>query len=162
MACCFPNPTVSSVSTDSDAAGQAAIPNKDQEGETEQFFDSNDEGKEDDDMNAREQEQQAKAKERSQRPEPSITRLYHSAVNRKREMERIDRENQALLKRLDTMKPSRGMSRTEQLADYDRQAPYRGLPAPGPSNLLEMRSPDHFKLMLKAHHSRAKLSGFLQ
>ncbi|XP_061088645.1 cilia- and flagella-associated protein 97-like [Conger conger] len=159
MACCTANPSVSSVSSDSDAAGLVVTP-KDQEGDTEQVDINNDEStKEDEDMNSG--DQQTKANERLRRPQPGTTptRLYHSAVNRKRAMERIDRENQALLKRLDTMKPSRGMSRAEQLADYDRQAPYRGLTAPDPSSGVEM-SADHFKLMLKAHHARARLSGF--
>ncbi|KAJ8354163.1 hypothetical protein SKAU_G00217300 [Synaphobranchus kaupii] len=139
------------------------MPNTKDEGETEQFFDSDEGGrKEEEDINSRELEQQAKAKKKLRPQLGACVRLYHSAVNRKRGMEKIDRENQALLRRLDTMKPSRGMSRTEQLAEYDRQAPYRGLPAPGPSNIGPIRSADHFKLMLKAHHSRAKLSGFLQ
>ncbi|KAJ8337922.1 hypothetical protein SKAU_G00368880 [Synaphobranchus kaupii] len=77
-------------------------------------------------------------------------------------MERIDRENRVFMKRLDTTKPSQGMGRTEQLADYDRQAPYRGLPAPGPSNLTEAPTAVHFKLMVKSHFSRAKMTGFLQ
>ncbi|KAJ8415651.1 hypothetical protein AAFF_G00402080 [Aldrovandia affinis] len=168
MACCFSDPSVSSESTDPEAAEQTVMASvKEQEEEVQPLFDASEETSrtDDDDLNVKEEEPECKVIERlRRRPQPTTNyiRLYHSAVNRKREMDRIDRENQALLKRLDTMKPSRGMSRSEQLADYERQAPYRGLPAPAPSNVEGAPSADHFKLMLRVHHCRAKLTGFLQ
>ncbi|XP_053311194.1 cilia- and flagella-associated protein 97 [Spea bombifrons] len=59
-------------------------------------------------------------------PKPSATpvRLYHTALNRQREQQRIERENMALLKRLESVKPTVGITRTEQLMDYQRQAGY--------------------------------------
>ncbi|KAL2098078.1 hypothetical protein ACEWY4_007285 [Coilia grayii] len=57
---------------------------------------------------------------------PPPHRLYHSATNRQREQKRIERENLALLKRIETVKPS--ISRAEQLADYQRQSRYRCAP----------------------------------
>uniref|UniRef100_A0A3P8QL06 Cilia- and flagella-associated protein 97 n=1 Tax=Astatotilapia calliptera TaxID=8154 RepID=A0A3P8QL06_ASTCA len=53
-------------------------------------------------------------------------RLTHSAVNRQREQQRIERENLAFLKRLESVKPTPGLRRSEQLADYQRQAGYLG------------------------------------
>ncbi|MCJ8749281.1 hypothetical protein PDJAM_G00174540 [Pangasius djambal] len=55
-------------------------------------------------------------------------RLYHSAVNRQREQQRIQRENLAFLKRLESVKATPGMTRLEQLTDYQRQAGYLGIP----------------------------------
>ncbi|KAK3507629.1 hypothetical protein QTP70_031677 [Hemibagrus guttatus] len=57
-------------------------------------------------------------------------RLYHSALNRQREQQRIQRENLAFLKRLESVKPTPGMTRVEQLTDYQRQAGYLGIPTP--------------------------------
>ncbi|XP_057393369.1 cilia- and flagella-associated protein 97 [Balaenoptera acutorostrata] len=54
---------------------------------------------------------------RSTGPPP---KLYHSALNRQREQQRIERENLALLKRLEAVKPTVGMKRSEQLMDYHR------------------------------------------
>uniref|UniRef100_A0A668T255 Cilia- and flagella-associated protein 97 n=1 Tax=Oreochromis aureus TaxID=47969 RepID=A0A668T255_OREAU len=53
-------------------------------------------------------------------------RLTHSAVNRQREQQRIERENLAFLKRLESVKPTPGLRRSEQLTDYQRQAGYLG------------------------------------
>ncbi|XP_063332273.1 cilia- and flagella-associated protein 97 isoform X2 [Pelmatolapia mariae] len=53
-------------------------------------------------------------------------RLTHSAVNRQREQQRIERENLAFLKRLESVKPTPGLRRSEQLAEYQRQAGYLG------------------------------------
>ncbi|XP_041944723.1 cilia- and flagella-associated protein 97 isoform X2 [Alosa sapidissima] len=61
---------------------------------------------------------------------PAPPRLYHSAINRQREQKRIERENLAFLKRLESVKPSKGITRTEQLADYQRQARYLCTPLP--------------------------------
>ncbi|KAG7313871.1 hypothetical protein KOW79_022367 [Hemibagrus wyckioides] len=57
-------------------------------------------------------------------------RLYHSALNRQREQQRIQRENLAFVKRLESVKPTPGMTRLEQLTDYQRQAGYLGIPTP--------------------------------
>lgn len=51
-------------------------------------------------------------------------KLYHSALNRQREQQRIERENLALLKRLESVKPTVGMKRSEQLMDYHRNMGY--------------------------------------
>uniref|UniRef100_A0A8D0HDR6 Cilia- and flagella-associated protein 97 n=1 Tax=Sphenodon punctatus TaxID=8508 RepID=A0A8D0HDR6_SPHPU len=51
-------------------------------------------------------------------------KLYHSAINRQKEQQRIERENLALLKRLEAVKPTVGMKRSEQLMDYQRQMGY--------------------------------------
>uniref|UniRef100_A0A8C2CLK1 Cilia- and flagella-associated protein 97 n=1 Tax=Cyprinus carpio TaxID=7962 RepID=A0A8C2CLK1_CYPCA len=55
-------------------------------------------------------------------------RLYHSALNRQRQQERIQKENLAFLKRLESVKPTPGMTRDEQLADYQRHCRYLGTP----------------------------------
>uniref|UniRef100_A0A8C3JA15 Cilia- and flagella-associated protein 97 n=1 Tax=Calidris pygmaea TaxID=425635 RepID=A0A8C3JA15_9CHAR len=51
-------------------------------------------------------------------------RLYHTALNRQKEQQRIERENLAFLKRLEAVKPTPGMRRSEQLMDYQRQMSY--------------------------------------
>ncbi|KAF6733462.1 Cilia- and flagella-associated protein 97 [Oryzias melastigma] len=53
-----------------------------------------------------------------------VSRLSHTALNRQREQQRIQRENQALLKRLETVKPTADLKRLNQLADYQRLAGY--------------------------------------
>ncbi|XP_053559858.1 cilia- and flagella-associated protein 97 [Bombina bombina] len=60
------------------------------------------------------------------------TRLYHTALNRQREQQRIERENMALLKRLESVKPTVGMTRSEQFLDYQRQAGYLSSTASSP------------------------------
>ncbi|XP_020786236.1 cilia- and flagella-associated protein 97 isoform X2 [Boleophthalmus pectinirostris] len=57
-----------------------------------------------------------------------LNRLSHSALNRLREQKRIERDNIAFLKKLESVKPTPGMKRSEQLADYQRQAGYLGIP----------------------------------
>ncbi|KAG7461828.1 hypothetical protein MATL_G00195210 [Megalops atlanticus] len=64
------------------------------------------------------------------KPSSPPVRLYHSALNRQREQQRIERENMAFLKRLEMAKPTAGMKRAEQLADYQRQARYLGAAPP--------------------------------
>lgn len=54
-------------------------------------------------------------------PQP---RLYHTALNRQKEQQRIERENLAFLKRLEAVKPTAGLRRSEQLRDYHRQMSY--------------------------------------
>ncbi|XP_023686496.1 cilia- and flagella-associated protein 97 isoform X2 [Paramormyrops kingsleyae] len=58
----------------------------------------------------------------------AASRLSHSALNRQREQRRIERENMAFLKRLEAVKPTSGLRRVEQLADYQRHAGYLGDP----------------------------------
>ncbi|XP_056415916.1 cilia- and flagella-associated protein 97 [Hyla sarda] len=60
------------------------------------------------------------------------TRLYHSTLNRQKEQQRIERENMALLKRLESVKPTVGMTRSEQMMDYQRQAGYLSSTATSP------------------------------
>ncbi|KAF0886821.1 cilia- and flagella-associated protein 97 isoform X1 [Crocuta crocuta] len=71
--------------------------------------------------------QAEKSGSRSTIPRRSIVhppKLYHSALNRQREQQRIERENLALLKRLESVKPTVGMKRSEQLMDYHRNMGY--------------------------------------
>lgn len=56
-----------------------------------------------------------------------LNRLPHSALNRQREQQRIERENLAFLRRLESVKPTPGIKRSEQLADYQRQVGYLGI-----------------------------------
>ncbi|XP_070684227.1 cilia- and flagella-associated protein 97 [Pempheris klunzingeri] len=60
---------------------------------------------------------------------PPLTRLSHSALNRQREQQRIERENLAFLKRLESVKPTPGLKRSQQLTDYQRQVGYLGGPS---------------------------------
>lgn len=55
-----------------------------------------------------------------------LNRLPHSALNRQRELQRIERENLAFLRRLESVKATPGMKRSEQLADYQRYVGYLG------------------------------------
>ncbi|XP_054635616.1 cilia- and flagella-associated protein 97 [Dunckerocampus dactyliophorus] len=56
--------------------------------------------------------------------------IPHSAVNRLREQKRIDKDNQALLKRLEYVKSTPMLKRSNQLTDYQRQARYQDTPCP--------------------------------
>ncbi|XP_035515778.1 cilia- and flagella-associated protein 97 isoform X2 [Morone saxatilis] len=58
-----------------------------------------------------------------------FVRPSHSALNRQREQQRIERENLAFLKRLESVKPTPGLKRSQQLADYQRQVGYLGAPS---------------------------------
>ncbi|XP_051993729.1 cilia- and flagella-associated protein 97 isoform X2 [Xyrauchen texanus] len=62
----------------------------------------------------------------SRRSSTPPIRLYHSALNRQREQERIQKENLAFLKRLESVKATSGMTRDEQLSNYQRQCRYLG------------------------------------
>lgn len=53
-----------------------------------------------------------------------VVRLSHSGLNRQREQQRINRENLAFVKRVESVKPTPGLTRSEQLADYQRQVGY--------------------------------------
>ncbi|XP_061572970.1 cilia- and flagella-associated protein 97 isoform X2 [Cololabis saira] len=61
------------------------------------------------------------------------TLLSHSAINRQKNQQRIERENLAILKKLESVKPTPGLRRSEQLSDYERQIRYPG----GRSNHLK-------------------------
>ncbi|XP_076004338.1 cilia- and flagella-associated protein 97 [Genypterus blacodes] len=67
-----------------------------------------------------------------------VVRLAHSAINRQREQQRIDRDNMALLRRLESVKPTRGLKRTEQMADFHQQR-YWGTPTHPTYKPLTMR-----------------------
>ncbi|XP_068583351.1 cilia- and flagella-associated protein 97-like isoform X2 [Cebidichthys violaceus] len=56
-------------------------------------------------------------------------RFSHSALNRQREQQRIERENLAFLKRLESVKPTPGLKRSEQLKDYQRNIRIVGAPS---------------------------------
>ncbi|MEE6460810.1 hypothetical protein FKM82_001110 [Ascaphus truei] len=72
------------------------------------------------------------SKPRSKKPTTNPIRQYHSTLNRQKEQERIERENIAFLKRLDSVKPTVGMTRSEQLMDYQRHAGYLSSTATSP------------------------------
>ncbi|KAH0616144.1 hypothetical protein JD844_027039 [Phrynosoma platyrhinos] len=79
------------------------------------------------------------------KPSGPTAKMYHSAINRQREQQRIDRENLAFLKRLEAVKPTVGMRRSEQLMDYQRQMSYLSA-APTPrrgKSALSHHSPSH-------------------
>ncbi|XP_019645885.1 PREDICTED: cilia- and flagella-associated protein 97-like [Branchiostoma belcheri] len=56
----------------------------------------------------------------------SSARIYHTALNRMRDQQRIERENLAMLRRLETARPTPGMSRHELLGNFDQQRRYFG------------------------------------
>ncbi|XP_037830823.1 cilia- and flagella-associated protein 97 isoform X2 [Kryptolebias marmoratus] len=58
-----------------------------------------------------------------------LIHIPHSALNRQREQRRIERENLAFLKRLESVKSTPGLRRSEQLADYQRHVGYLGAPS---------------------------------
>ncbi|KAM9363691.1 cilia- and flagella-associated protein 97 [Symphorus nematophorus] len=74
-----------------------------------------------------------------------LIRISHSALNRQREQQRIERENLAFLKRLESVKPSPGLKRSEQLADYQRHVGYLG----GPSYPVSMSTTKKGRLTSK-------------
>ncbi|KAK3099602.1 hypothetical protein FSP39_006893 [Pinctada imbricata] len=51
---------------------------------------------------------------------PTVQKATPSAINRQRQQRRIEEENMAFLRRLQTTKPTRGMSRSEQITEYQR------------------------------------------
>ncbi|KAM8938929.1 cilia- and flagella-associated protein 97 isoform 2-T2 [Pelodytes ibericus] len=76
-------------------------------------------------------------------PSATPSRLYHTALNRQKEQQRIERDNMALLKRLESVKPTVGITRSEQLMDYQRQAGYLSStatsPRPGKSSVSRIK-----------------------
>lgn len=66
------------------------------------------------------------------KPAGPPSKLYHSTINRQKEQQRIEKDNMALLKRLESIKPTVGMKRSEQLMDYQRQVGYLSSSATSP------------------------------
>ncbi|XP_075842829.1 cilia- and flagella-associated protein 97 isoform X4 [Microtus pennsylvanicus] len=84
-------------------------------------------------------------------------KLYHSALNRQREQQRIERENLALLKRLEAVKPTVGMKRSEQLMDYHRNMGYLN---PSPSIRRVRSTLGHYSPLRGASRTSSATSGF--
>lgn len=55
-----------------------------------------------------------------------LSQISHNGLNRKRTQERIKKENEAFLKRIESVKPTPGLKCSEQLADYRRVVGYLG------------------------------------
>lgn len=55
-----------------------------------------------------------------------LSQISHNGLNRKRTQERIKKENEAFLKRIESVKPTPGLKCSEQLADYKRVVGYLG------------------------------------
>lgn len=55
-----------------------------------------------------------------------LSQISHNGLNRKRTQERIRKENEAFLKRIESVKPTPGLKCSEQLADYRRVVGYLG------------------------------------
>ncbi|KAM3831910.1 LOW QUALITY PROTEIN: cilia- and flagella-associated protein 97 [Vipera latastei] len=94
------------------------------------------------------------------KPSGSAPKMYHSAVNRQREQQRIDRENLAFLKRLEAVKPTAGMKRSEQLTDYQRQMGYfrtAGTPRRGKS-ALNHHSPSRGTSRTSSHSASSTIN----
>ncbi|CAH6787264.1 Cfap97 [Phodopus roborovskii] len=83
-------------------------------------------------------------------------KLYHSALNRQREQQRIERENLALLKRLEAVKPTVGMKRSEQLMDYHRNMGYLN---PSPSVRRVRSTLGHYSPLRGASRTSSATSG---
>ncbi|MEJ1285089.1 cilia and flagella associated protein 97 [Cricetulus griseus] len=83
-------------------------------------------------------------------------KLYHSALNRQREQQRIERENLALLKRLEAVKPTVGMKRSEQLMDYHRNMGYLN---PSPSIRRVRSTLGHYGPLRGASRTSSATSG---
>ncbi|CAJ1052338.1 cilia- and flagella-associated protein 97 [Xyrichtys novacula] len=58
-----------------------------------------------------------------------LVRPSHSALNRQRGQQRIARENLAILKRLESVKVTPGLKRSQQLEDYQRLTSYQRNPS---------------------------------
>ncbi|XP_064607816.1 cilia- and flagella-associated protein 97-like [Liolophura sinensis] len=69
-----------------------------------------------------------KKKEQTYTQANPVRRLPNSAVNRLKEQRRIEQENLAFLQRLQNIKPTRGLTKKEQLTEYRRQMQY-GVPS---------------------------------
>ncbi|CAI5784020.1 Hypothetical predicted protein [Podarcis lilfordi] len=94
------------------------------------------------------------------KPPGPAPKMYHSAINRQREQQRIDRENLAFLKRLEAVKPTAGMRRSEQLMDYQRQMSYLSS-APSPrrgKSALSHHSPSRGASRASSHSASSTVS----
>uniref|UniRef100_A0A8C6XQY3 Cilia- and flagella-associated protein 97 n=1 Tax=Naja naja TaxID=35670 RepID=A0A8C6XQY3_NAJNA len=94
------------------------------------------------------------------KPSGSAPKMYHSAINRQKEQQRIDRENLAFLKRLEAVKPTTGMKRSEQLTDYQRQMGYfrtAGTPRRGKS-ALNHQSPSRGTSRTSSHSASSTIN----
>ncbi|XP_070613659.1 cilia- and flagella-associated protein 97 [Erythrolamprus reginae] len=94
------------------------------------------------------------------KPSGSTPKMYHSAINRQKEQQRIDRENLAFLKRLEAVKPTTGMKRSEQLTDYQRQMGYfctTGTPRRGKS-ALNQHSPSRGTSRTSSHSASSTIN----
>nr|XP_060634619.1 cilia- and flagella-associated protein 97 [Anolis sagrei ordinatus] len=94
------------------------------------------------------------------KPSGPTAKMYHSAINRQREQQRIDRENLAFLKRLEAVKPTVGLRRSEQLMDYQRQMSYLSA-APTPrrgKSALSHHSPSRVASRPSSHSASSTIS----
>lgn len=55
-----------------------------------------------------------------------LSQISHNGLNRKRTQERIEKENEVIMKRIESVKPTPSLKCTEQLADYKRITGYLG------------------------------------
>lgn len=55
-----------------------------------------------------------------------LSQISHNGLNRKRTQERIQKENEMIMKRIESVKPTPSLKCTEQLADYKRITGYLG------------------------------------
>ncbi|XP_075900688.1 cilia- and flagella-associated protein 97 isoform X3 [Nelusetta ayraudi] len=70
-----------------------------------------------------------------------LNKISHHGLNRLREQKRIERENLAFLKRLEAVKPTRGLRRTDQLADYQRLVGYLSGPTTAKKERCATKTP---------------------
>ncbi|XP_054845475.1 cilia- and flagella-associated protein 97 [Eublepharis macularius] len=95
------------------------------------------------------------------KPSGPAPKMYHSAINRQKEQQRIDRENLAFLKRLEAVKPTVGMKRSEQLMDYQRQMSYLNAAPPAPrrgKSALSHHSPSRGASRSSSHSASSTAS----
>lgn len=85
--------------------------------------------------------------------EPVIQRLTPSAVNRQREQRKIEMENMQFLQRLQTVRATRGMSRQDQLNEFERQAAY-GMPT-----CIIPTNTGHFDRTMPYRETQSHMSG---
>lgn len=85
--------------------------------------------------------------------EPVVQRLTPSAVNRQREQRKIEMENMQFLKRLQTVRATKGMSRQDQLSEFEKQASY-GMPT-----CIIPTNTGHFDYSLPYRETHSHMSG---
>ncbi|XP_034400288.1 cilia- and flagella-associated protein 97 isoform X2 [Cyclopterus lumpus] len=90
--------------------------------------------------------------------------LSHSALNRQREQQRIERENLIFLKKLESVKPTPGLKRSEQLKDFQRHIRILGAPSypvsmsPTKSERSISKTPSGSRPASSTHHSSRAVS----